>query len=126
MLDIPPPGPGLNTVTEATPRFATSDERIAASRRELLTNVVARALPFQITVAPETKPVPFTIKVNPAPPGLAASGTRGWLIKGTGFCAVAIPARANAVKRRAAREITNVFLAGVAYVLVRVVMNGSS
>ena len=54
---------------------------------ELLTNVVARALPFQFTTDPETKPVPFTVSVNPAPPGATASGTRGWLISGTGFTA---------------------------------------
>lgn len=44
---------------------------------ELFTKVVARALPFQFTTDPDTKPVPFTVSVNPAPPGATASGTRG-------------------------------------------------
>ncbi len=56
---------------------------------ELLTKVVARALPFQFTTDPDMKPVPFTVSVNPAPPGATASGTSGWLISGTGFTVLA-------------------------------------
>ncbi len=62
---------------------------IFAVNRDLLTKVVARALPFQFTTEPETTPEPFTVSVNPAPPGLVASGNRGWLISGTGFAAIA-------------------------------------
>ena len=57
--------------------MAMSDTRMLAVNCELLTNVVARALPFQFTTDPETKPVPFTVSVNPAPPGAIASGTSG-------------------------------------------------
>src|SRR6266567_1154164 len=84
-LDVPPPGLGFTTVTEAVLAVAISDTRMLTVNCELLTNVVARALPFQFTTDPETKPVPFTVSVNPAPPGATASGTMGWLINGTGF-----------------------------------------
>jgi hypothetical protein len=82
---MPPPGVGLTTVTEAVLAVAMSEARILAVNCELFTKVVARALPFQFTTDPVTKPVPFTVSVNPAPPGATASGTRGWLISGTGF-----------------------------------------
>ncbi len=59
-----------------------------------LTNVVARAPPFQFTTEPETKPVPFTVSVNEPLPGAALVGTSGWLIRGTGFAAlVPVPVR---------------------------------
>ena len=84
-FEMPPPELGLTTATEAVPALAMSDARMLAFNCELLTKVVVRALPFHFTNAPETKPVPLTVNVNPAPPGLTASGTRGWLIRGTGF-----------------------------------------
>jgi hypothetical protein len=40
-------------------------------------NVVGNALPFHFTTDPETKPVPFTVKVKPVPPGATAVGTNG-------------------------------------------------
>src|SRR5438876_3601645 len=85
ILEMPPPGPGLTIVTVAVLALAMSEVKTLAVNCELLTNVVARALPFQFTTDPETKPVPFTVSVNPAPPGATASGTSGWLISGTGF-----------------------------------------
>jgi hypothetical protein len=51
---------------------------------EALTNVVVREDPFQFTVAPETNPVPVTVKVNDGPPGAVAAGTIGFR-KGTGL-----------------------------------------
>jgi hypothetical protein len=42
-------------------------------------------VPFQFTFEPETKPVPFTVRVNPAPPGATLVGTKGSLMNGTGF-----------------------------------------
>jgi hypothetical protein len=62
-----------------------SEARTIAVSRERLTKVVVRGLPFHCTTEPETNPVPFTVRVNPVPPGLTAPGTRGWLIRGTGF-----------------------------------------
>src|SRR5258708_10688113 len=38
--------------------------------------------------APAAKPVPFTVRVNAAPPGAAAVGFRGWLTCGMAFCAI--------------------------------------
>ena len=76
-LEAPPPGPGLTTVTCAVPSVAMSEASMAAVNCELLTNVVARGLPFQLTTEPLTNPVPFTVSVNPGPPGAAAAGVRG-------------------------------------------------
>ena len=56
---------------------------------ELLTKVVERAVPFHFTAEVETKPVPFTVRSNGGPPGAVASGTNGWLTKGSGFWASA-------------------------------------
>src|SRR4030095_10617418 len=84
-FDDPPPGLGFATVSEAVLAMAMSEARRLAVNWEPLMKVVARALPFQFTTDPETKPVPFTVTVNPAPPGATASGTKGWLISGTGF-----------------------------------------
>ena len=64
-------------MTEAVLAMAMSDARIVEVNWELLTKVVARELPFQFTTDPETKPVPFTVSVNSAPPGAIASGTSG-------------------------------------------------
>ena len=76
-FEVPPPGVGLTTVTEAVPALAMSVARMGAVSREPLTKVVVRGLPFHFTTAPETKPVPFTVSANPAEPGLTASGTSG-------------------------------------------------
>ena len=84
-FELPPPGVGLATVTEAVLGLAISEARIFAFNSELLTKIVVRALPFHLTTEPKIKPVPLTVSVNPAPPGLIASGTSGWLIKGIGF-----------------------------------------
>ena len=81
-FEVPPPGLGFTTVTEAVPVCAMSEERILAFSREGFTNVVARGLPFHSTTEAESNPVPFTVRLNPAPPGLVASGTRGWSIRG--------------------------------------------
>ena len=77
----------VRALLEATPASSTETRRaLWACARE-----VARALPFQFTIEPETNPVPFTVSVNPAAPGLIASGTRGRLISGMGFFVAANP-----------------------------------
>jgi hypothetical protein len=92
-FEVPPPGSGLTTVIKAVLGRAMSEERIKAISREPFTKAVVRGLPFQFTFDPGTNPVPLTtsVNVNPGTPaGAIASGTRGWLTKGTGFCAVTI------------------------------------
>jgi hypothetical protein len=84
-LEPPPPGKGFTTSTMAVLVVAMSAAGTTAVSRELETNVVVSWEPSQFTVDPETNPVPFTVSVNPDPPGAAAAGTRGWLMKGTGF-----------------------------------------
>ena len=76
-FEVPPPGAGLTTVTEAVAAVAMSELRMDAVTCEPLTNVVVRGLPFQFTVEPDTKPVPLTVSVKPAPPGATAEGIKG-------------------------------------------------
>ena len=73
-FDVPPPGVGLNTVTEAVPAAAMSAAVIWAVSCVLLPNVVVRLLPFQRTTDEPLKFVPVTVSVNPAPPAVALAG----------------------------------------------------
>ena len=73
-FDVPPPGAGFTTVTIAEPLLAMSVAGMAAVNCVALPKVVVRALPFHRTVEPFTKPLPFTIKVNAAPPVVAEFG----------------------------------------------------
>src|SRR5262249_53297239 len=72
--EVPPPGAGLNTVTEAEPAAARSLAAIEAWSLVVLTNVVVRAAPFQLTTELVTKPVPFTASVNAALPATTTLG----------------------------------------------------
>jgi hypothetical protein len=62
-LDRPPPGAGFETVTEAVSALVMSVARIAAVTSVLLTNVVVRGLPFQLTTELAVKPVPVKVSV---------------------------------------------------------------
>src|SRR5207253_3901813 len=73
-MDVPPPGAGLNTVTEAVPGVATSVAAMAAVSCVALTNVVVRAAPFQRTSEAATKLLPVTVRVKAAPPAVALAG----------------------------------------------------
>jgi hypothetical protein len=77
VLEAPPPGPGLTTVTAAEDAVAMSDARMVAVSLALLIKVVARGLPFQFTTDPATNPAPLIVRVRPGPPGAVASGTSG-------------------------------------------------
>jgi hypothetical protein len=79
--------PGLATVTVAVRAVAMLAAGTTAVSSELDTKAVLSGTPFQSTVAPDTKPVPFMIRVNPGPPGAVDDGSSGWLMKGTGICA---------------------------------------
>src|SRR5256885_376417 len=62
------------TVIEAVPGVAMSEAGTVAVSCFELTKVVTSGLPFQFTVVPETKLVPFTVSVNPGPPAVAQVG----------------------------------------------------
>jgi len=79
--------PGLTAVTDAVPAVAMFAAGTVAVNFELDEKVVVRGVPFQLTVAPGTKPVPCTVRVNPALPGATVAGTSGGLTKGAGFWA---------------------------------------
>lgn len=90
--DAPPPGAGLVTVTGSVPPVTISDTRIDAVTCAALTNVVVSALPLKFTTAPLTKPVPFTVSVNAAPPAVPLDGD-SVVIAGSGlFTAKFVPA----------------------------------
>ena len=65
VLEVPPPGDGLKTVTAATPALAMSPAGIEAVSRVEPRNVVARSPPFQRTTDPETKLLPLTVRLKP-------------------------------------------------------------
>src|SRR6266850_1178224 len=72
--EVPPPGAGVTTVTDAVAAVARSAAGMAAVSCVALTKVVVRAAPFQRTVEPLPKLLPFTASVNAAPPTLALEG----------------------------------------------------
>src|SRR5436189_5102742 len=72
--EVPPPGVGEKTVTDAVPAVAMSPAVIAACNWVLLTNVVTRAPLFHCTTDPLTKFVPFTVRVKAAAPAVALLG----------------------------------------------------
>ena len=74
LLEVPPPGAGLNTVTCAVPAVVMSAAVIAACNCVALTNVVVRFVPFQLTTDPLRNPVPFTVTVKAAVPAVALDG----------------------------------------------------
>jgi hypothetical protein len=68
--------PVFCTVTLAEPCEAMRLADTDAVNWLALTNVVVRADPFHCTVDPLTKPDPFTVRVNAAPPAVAEFGLR--------------------------------------------------
>jgi hypothetical protein len=73
--EVPPPGAGFVTATFTVPAVAISAAAIAAVTCVALTNVVALAAPLNFTAEPDTKPVPFTVRVKAALPAVALGGT---------------------------------------------------
>jgi hypothetical protein len=71
-FDVPPHG--VTTVIEAEPAVAMRTAGTVAVSCVAETNVVASVLPFQFTVEPETKLVPFTVNVNCGPPAAMQVG----------------------------------------------------
>src|SRR5256885_2330699 len=84
-FEAPPPGAGLNTVTDAVPAVARSVAGMDDVSCDAETNIVVRLAPFQRTTdEPATKFVPFTVNVNAVPPTVADVGLR-LVVVGTGF-----------------------------------------
>ena len=71
---MPPPGAGFVTATLAVPAVAISAAAIAAVSWVALTNVVVFDTPLKVTADVATNPVPFTVRVNAAPPAVALVG----------------------------------------------------
>ena len=65
-FDVPPHG--VTTVIEAVPAVAMRAAGTVAVSCVAEPKAVASGVPFQFTVEPETKLVPFTVSVNPGPP----------------------------------------------------------
>jgi hypothetical protein len=68
--------PGFCTVTLGVPCEAIRVAVTEAVNWLALMNVVGTEVPFHITVAPDTKLDPFTVRVNAAPPAVAEFGLR--------------------------------------------------
>ena len=83
-LEVPPPGAGLETATDAVPADAMSDALTAACNPPLETNVVVRAVPFHRTVEEEIKFVPLMVRVRLAAPAVADAGLKEVTV-GAGF-----------------------------------------
>ena len=76
-FDVPPPGAGFVTVIAALAATAMFDAGTTAVSLSMLTNVVARGLPSQLTAAPLTNPEPCTVSVQLGPPGGTLDGASG-------------------------------------------------
>ena len=74
--EVPPPGAGVTTITGTLATVAISAELTAVVSCLVLTNVVVRALPFQVIVEPFSKLLPFTVSVKAAPPAIAPAGLK--------------------------------------------------
>jgi len=88
-LEIPPPGPGLNTLTPKVPTAETSEAGMATVRRVALTNVVGRLAPFHRASEVFKKFDPLTVSVKAPLPGDVMVGVM-LLIVGTGLPAALI------------------------------------
>ena len=70
--------PGFATVIVAVVGFVTDCAGTDACSVLAFTNFVFRAIPFALTIAPETNPVPWTVIVNAGCPGTTLVGLKGW------------------------------------------------
>ena len=71
---MPPPGAGFVTVTLTGPAVAISAAVIVAVICAEPTTLLALATPLNFTTEPDTKPVPFTVRMKLAPPAVALVG----------------------------------------------------
>ena len=82
VIELPPPGSGLVTPTcsVSVPKMLMLSAGIIAVSRLLETKVVGWLIPFQLTVAPGTKPWPSTSRVNAGPIATAVLGTSAAMV----------------------------------------------
>ena len=73
-FEVPPPGAGLTTVTDAVPAVATRAALTIAANCNPLTKVVVRDAPFHLTDEAAIKFVPLTVRVNCAAPAVILAG----------------------------------------------------
>src|SRR5947208_7800416 len=66
--------PGFRIWAAPVAANVMAEAGISAVSRVALTKVVARSMPLNMTVAPETKPVPSTVSVKAGPPARALLG----------------------------------------------------
>jgi hypothetical protein len=96
-VEVPPVAPGVVTVMGTAPALAIWAAEIGTVNCVVLLKVTVRGVVLHFAVvAPDTKPVPFTVSVNAAPPAATELGLR-LVTVGTAARAVA-DARNNAVK----------------------------
>jgi hypothetical protein len=74
--DSPPPGLGVNTVTEAVPAAVISPAPTVACSWEPPTYVVARSAPLHLTTELVTKPLPVTVRVKAGLPAATLLGVK--------------------------------------------------
>jgi hypothetical protein len=84
-FDVPPHG--VTTASEAVPAVAMRAAGTVAVSWVAETKVVASAVPFQFTVDPERKVVPFTVSTNCGPPAVVHVGLSE-LIVGTALMVI--------------------------------------
>jgi hypothetical protein len=72
--EVPPPGDGLETVTDRLVPVATSDAGICAVNWVLLTKVAVRFAPLTCTTEPGMKPLPVSVRVKAALPAETLAG----------------------------------------------------
>jgi hypothetical protein len=89
--EVPPPGVGFITVTDAVPGVAMSLADTEAVNFVPLTYFVFSPVPFHFTVDLETNFVPVTVRVNAAPPAVALEG-ESEVTAGNGFLMVNVRA----------------------------------
>ena len=84
-FDVPPHE--VTTVIEAEPAVAMRAAGTVAVSCVAETNAVVNAVPFHLTVEPDTKFVPFTVNVNCGPPAAVQVGLSE-LIVGTALIVI--------------------------------------
>ena len=94
-LEVPPPGPGLETVTLNVPELITSAAVMVAVTRLEETYAVDLALPLKFTVEPGIKLAPSTVNINAILPEAIDDGlmklTLGNTFATVNVCALEVP-----------------------------------